>query len=81
MYSNTTLISRGTDIDTFYHWLQREGGIVEKYEEGLSFIAVILSISVDGTIRIIGTFEKISSGFINIAYIFPQKKIEYKVLS
>jgi hypothetical protein len=31
--------------------------------------------------QILGTFEKISSGFVNIAYIFPQKKIDNKTLS
>jgi hypothetical protein len=29
---------------------------------------------------ILGTFEKISSGFINIGYIFPQKVIVHKIL-
>lgn len=28
----------------------------------------------------LGSFEKISSGFVNISYNFPQKKIEHKML-
>lgn len=31
MYSNTTLISHGIDVDTFYHKLLRDGGIIQKY--------------------------------------------------
>jgi hypothetical protein len=30
---------------------------------------------------ILGTFEKISSGFINIGYLFPQKVVAHKLLA
>ena len=34
----------------------------------------------DGTHTISGTFERISSGFVNIAYIFPQRVFSHKHL-
>lgn len=42
MYSNTALICEGTDVDTFYHTLVKEGGVIEKYEENVTFISSIL---------------------------------------
>lgn len=81
LYSNTTLITKTMDIDRFYRKLQKEGGIIQVYEDGLTFVSVVLNISLEGSIKVLGTFEKISSGFVNIAYTFPQKKIDNKVLS
>ena len=81
MFSNTALISQGIEVDTFYQTLLKQGGIVQKYEENVSFITAIVEIQLDGVMKILGTYEKVSSGFINICYTFPQKKIENKYLA
>lgn len=39
-----------------------------------------MEISPEREVKVVGTYEKISSGFVNIAYIFPQKKVEHKLL-
>lgn len=39
-----------------------------------------LKINSDGNFKIIGTFDKISSGLVNIAYLFPQKSINHKII-
>lgn len=46
------------------------------YEQDLAVIGVVLNISLNGEVKVIGTFQKISSGFTNVGFIFPQKKIE-----
>lgn len=56
----------------------KEGGIIEVYEEDIYPIVGVINISINGDISLIGSFEKISSGFVNIAYNFPQKKIDHK---
>lgn len=40
----------------------------------------MLDITLDGQVKVVGTFEKISSGFVNIAYLFPQKKVQHKAI-
>ena len=44
MYSNTALITEGMDVDTFYHNLLKEGGIIEKYEENVFFVTAVLEL-------------------------------------
>ena len=55
MYSNTALITEGKTIDEFYHTLVREGGVVEKYEEGTTFVSSVLEIEPDGNIKLLGS--------------------------
>lgn len=78
MYTNTTLINQGYTVDEFYHQLIKEGGIIERYDENLTVVGVAINIEQSGEVKPIGSFEKISSGFVNIGFIFPQKKIDSK---
>jgi hypothetical protein len=80
MYGNTNVISEGVTVDEFYRMLLKEGGVLEVYEEDVFPIVGVVNISVNGDINLIGSFEKLSSGFINIGYSFPQRKIENKWL-
>jgi hypothetical protein len=43
-------------------------------------VVAVVSIGVDGQVGVVGSFEKLSSGFINIGYSFPQRRIENKWL-
>lgn len=43
-------------------------------------IIVIGKILHDGSHVVSGTFERVSSGFVNIAYIFPQRVFPHKKL-
>ena len=82
MYSNTTLVQPYyfRTIDRFYATFIKKGGIIERYEEGIQAIAVSIKISTDGKFNILGTFDKVSSGLVNIGYLFPQKSIPHKTL-
>ena len=82
MYSNTALIQPFyfRTIDRFFSQLIKEGGIIQRFEEGVQAITVSVKILNNGSYTIEGTFDKISSGFVNVGYIFPQKSISHKVL-
>lgn len=80
MYSSTNVISQGLTVDEFYRLLLKEGGVVEVYEDEIYPVVGIINIAATGEINLIGSFEKLSSGFINIGYTFPQRKIDNKWL-
>lgn len=82
MYSNTTLVQPFyfKSIDRFYAYLIKKGGIIQRYEEGIQAISVYLKIHTDGNYTVMGTFDKISSGLVNVAYLFPQKSVNHKIL-
>jgi hypothetical protein len=80
MYSCTNVINDALTVDEFYRLLLKEGGVVEAYEEDVFAVVAVVSITVDGEVAVVGSFEKLSSGFINIGYSFPQRRIENKWL-
>jgi hypothetical protein len=80
MYSCTNVICEGVTVDEFYRLLLKEGGVVQVYEEDVYPVVAIINISTSGEVNLLGSFEKMSSGFINIGYTFPQRKIENKWL-
>lgn len=80
MYENTNIISEGLTVDEFYRLLLKEGGVLQVYQEEVYPIVGVINIAINGDITFIGSFEKLSSGFINIGYTFPQRKIENKWL-
>jgi len=82
MYSNTALVQSHyfKSIEKYFVELVRCGGVVQKYEEGVRLISVSAKIHSDNSHELLGTFEKISSGFVNIGYIFPQKAITHSVM-
>jgi hypothetical protein len=43
-------------VDEFYHDLIEFGGIVEVYDESISVVGVVISISVSGETNVIGNF-------------------------
>jgi hypothetical protein len=82
MYKNTVFIQTYffRSVERFYAEMVRVGGVVQRYEEGLKSIAVCAKVFANGSHIVLGTLEKISSGFINVGYIFPQKVVPHEVI-
>ena len=49
--------------------------------EGIKCVTVCAKIVHDGSYIITGTFEKVSNGFVNIGYLFPQKVVNHRILA
>lgn len=82
MYTNTALVQPFyfKSIEKYYSELTKHGGVVQKYEEGTKTIVLSAKIVHGEDHTVLGTFERISNGFVNIGYIFPQKCVPHKNL-
>ena len=83
MYSCTSLVQPYyyKSIEKFYSDFAKYGGVIQFYMEAIKTITVSGRILHDESYLINGTFEKISSGFVNIGYLFPQKCVPHKILA
>ena len=49
--------------------------------EGIKTITVCGKVLHDDSYLITGTFEKVSNGFVNIGYLFPQKVVPHRAIA
>lgn len=79
MYSNTAFIisNEKSSVSEFYRRLCKHGGIIQAFEQSLSSVLVVGKIDAEGHCEMTATYDKISYGFVNVGYFFPQMTVPH----